>query len=154
MKVRKARLSDANVIAELNRDLAWETEQQRLNRTRVRRGVATLLRHPARGIYYVAEEDGGIIGQLMITYEWSDWRNGEFWWIQSVYVSPGFRRCGVFRRLFDHINELARRSRHVCGLRLYMHSTNRRARSVYEKLGLTCTHYEVLEVDLRRESRQ
>lgn len=92
--------------------------------------------------------DGAVAGQLMITYEWSDWRNGNLWWIQSVYVKKDYRRQGIFRRLFEYLRQLASNTPDVCGLRLYMHSDNNTARRSYEKLGMKATHYEVLELAL------
>jgi GNAT superfamily N-acetyltransferase len=115
----------------------------------IQAGVATLLEDPAKGLYFVAETAGEVIGQLMITYEWSDWRNGNLWWLQSVYVRPEFRRAGVFRALFQHIKDVAR-AQGAVGLRLYMHADNSRARRSYEQLGMTRTKYEVFELDLRQ----
>jgi GNAT superfamily N-acetyltransferase len=149
MKIRRARPADVDVIAQFNRSLAWETERRRLNRAQVHRGVSALLKDSRRGSYFVAEEGREVIGQLMITREWSDWRNGDFWWIQSVYVAAAFRRSGVFRKLFGHVRGLAARTPGVCGLRLYMHTTNRRARAAYERLGMSRPHYEVFELELR-----
>ena len=147
MRIRKASLADARVIAEFNRRIAEETERLRLDPARVRRGVRALLKEPAKGTYFVAELDGVIAGQLLITQEWSDWRNGNFWWVQSVYVAREFRRRGVFRALFRHVLRLAQSRRGVCGLRLYMDAHNHRARSTYERLGLKRTDYEVFEMD-------
>jgi GNAT superfamily N-acetyltransferase len=147
MKVRKATLADAAVIAEFNRQLAWETEQTRLDPCRLLRGVRSVLRDPEKGVYFVADLGGAVVGQLLITYEWSDWRNGSFWWIQSVYVAPAFRRRGVLRALFEHVHRLARSRRDVCGLRLYVDMRNRRAQTVYKKLGLAPSCYRVFETD-------
>lgn len=149
MKIRKARPADAAVIATFNRNLAWETEKKRLNSATVGSGVRALLRDAAKGTYYVAEKDGAVIGQLLVTYEWSDWRDGDFWWIQSVFVAPEFRQAGVFRSLFDHVQKLALSRRDVCGLRLYVEKNNRRAHRAYEKLGMEHTDYEIYELDLR-----
>lgn len=129
--------------------LAAETEDLRLDAGCLQTGIAALLEDPAKGLYFVAEAAGEVVGQLMITYEWSDWRNGNLWWLQSVYVKPEFRRVGVFRALFQHIKDVARAQRAV-GLRLYMHANNSRARRSYEQLGMTRTHYEVFELDLRQ----
>jgi GNAT superfamily N-acetyltransferase len=115
----------------------------------VRRGVAALLKDPAKGIYFVAEHKSRVVGQLCITYEWSDWRNGNFWWIQSVYVEQEFRGRGIFASLFEHVQKLARERTEVCGLRLYMEKDNERARGVYQKLGLKQTHYQVFEKIIR-----
>ena len=127
MNIRQAALSDAPVVAEFNLRLAGETEQLRLDPEVVRAGVAAVLSDPAKGIYFVAEAEGAVVGQLMITYEWSDWRNGNFWWIQSVYVAPEFRQRGVFHVLFQLVHRLAKSRQDVCGLRLYMHAENHRA---------------------------
>jgi ribosomal protein S18 acetylase RimI-like enzyme len=151
MKIRRAKLSDAAVIADFNQRMAWETERRRLDSRRVRSGVRGLLRQPARGIYFVAEVQGkgekSIAGQLLITYEWSDWRNGNFWWIQSVYVTSEFRGQGIFRALFGHIQELAKSRKDVCGLRLYVDADNGSARQTYERLGMKRTNYELFETD-------
>ena len=152
--IRKARPSDVAVIAEFNRRMAWETERLKLDAEIVRRGVAAVLDDEHKGIYYVAEADSAIVGQLMITFEWSDWRNGNLWWIQSVFVKEEFRGRGVFRALFKHLEESARSSDGVAGLRLYMHTDNQRARQTYERLGLKHSNYEVFELDfiLKREA--
>jgi len=149
MKIRKARPSDAAIIAAFNRKLAWETERLRLNARTVAHGVRALLRDSAKGTYFVAEQDGAVVGQLMITHEWSDWRNGDIWWIQSVYVASDFRQQGVFRKLFQHVERLGRARREVCGLRLYVEKNNRRAHSAYAHLGMNHTHYEIYETAFR-----
>jgi GNAT superfamily N-acetyltransferase len=150
-KIREARVIDAQVIAEFNLRMAWETEQRRLDPERVGKGVAALLSDPAKGTYYIAEVQKGdrwsIAGQLLITYEWSDWRNGNFWWIQSVYVAEEFRASGVFKALFNHIQSLAKAREDVCGLRLYVDAHNKRAQQAYERLGLKKTDYELFEMD-------
>jgi len=127
--------------------LALETEQRRLDLACVTAGVQALLNDPAKGIYLVAECDGALAGQLLITGEWSDWRNGNFWWIQSVYVAEPFRNGGVFRALFEHVREMAKRRDDVCGLRLYVDSGNATARKTYARLGMKRTDYEVFEMD-------
>jgi len=124
-----------------------ETEGLRLDPPLVKAGVSALLADPAKGIYFVAESSGMIAGQLMITYEWSDWRNGNLWWIQSVYVRQEFRRMGVFRGLFTHLEKLAREQPDVRSLRLYMHVDNFTARRTSEKLGMHQTKYEVFELE-------
>jgi GNAT superfamily N-acetyltransferase len=147
LTIRPARPADAAVIADFNSRLAWETEQRRLASATVRRGVEALLSDPAKGIYFVAEVEGKVVGQLLITYEWSDWRNGNFWWIQSVYVAADFRQAGVFRALFDEVRRRARDRHDVCGLRLYVERHNTRAQQAYEKLGMGRAHYEIFELD-------
>jgi len=135
------------MVAEFNLRLAEETEGLRLDAACVRQGVAALLRDSAKGVYFLAEVGGVVVGQVMITYEWSDWRNGTFWWLQSVYVRLEYRQQGVFTALFQHLKQLARARPDVCGLRLYMHSENGRARHSYQRLGIKPTKYEVFESD-------
>lgn len=147
IRIRTARFTDAAVIARFNREMASETEQRRLSPPRVLSGVKALLADPRKGTYYLAEADGKVVGQLLITYEWSDWRNGNFWWIQSVFVSPASRGRGVFKALHAQIEQLARKSRHVCGVRLYVDKHNTQAKEVYARLGLKATHYELWETD-------
>lgn len=131
--------------------LALETERRELDLDRVTQGVTALLNDPAKGTYFVAESLAdtmrAVVGQVLITYEWSDWRNGNFWWIQSVYVKEAFRGRGIFRALFEHVQRHAKERHDVCGLRLYMDSQNTRARRVYERLGLKQTEYELFETD-------
>jgi len=150
IQIRLAHLQDAPVLAQFNACLAAETETLRLDLSVLFAGVSALLHDPAKGRYFVAEINGNVVGQLMITYEWSDWRNGNIWWIQSVYVRPESRRTGVFRRLFEHVRQLARAEKNVPALRLYMHADNARARQTYEHLGFRPTHYEVFEFDIPR----
>jgi ribosomal protein S18 acetylase RimI-like enzyme len=126
-------------------ELAKESENLVLDPPRVKAGVEALLRDPAKGTYFVAESGGEIIGQLMITHEWSDWRNGDFWWLQSVYVRADFRRRGVFQALFDCVLASAKRQGDVAGLRLYVEKNNDPALKAYKRLGLKDTHYHVLE---------
>jgi len=145
-QVRQARTSDLDTIVLFNRELAWESEGRKLDDTVLRVGVAALLADPNKGIYFVAEHHGQVVGQLLITYEWSDWRNGWFWWLQSVYVHPDHRQRGVFRKLVNHVLELARTgNRQVVGLRLYVESSNYLAQEVYHRLGFQPTGYKVLE---------
>jgi GNAT superfamily N-acetyltransferase len=146
--IRRALPADGPVIADFNLRLAQETEGLRLDDARVQAGVAALLNDPAKGVYYVAEVNGAVAGQLMITYEWSDWRNGNLWWIQSVYVKQEFRAQGVFRQLFEHVKSLAQAKNDVPALRLYVHTDNARAHRSYEKLGMSRTYYGVFELDL------
>ena len=146
-RVRAARATDATVIARFNRAMALETEGRRLSPVRVSRGVRALLADRSKGEYFVAEVGEEIVGQLLITREWSDWRNGNFWWIQSVFVASAWRGQGVFRALHAHVERLARRRKDVCGLRLYVDGHNARSKSVYGRLGLQATAYELWETD-------
>jgi GNAT superfamily N-acetyltransferase len=143
--IRPAQKADAEVIGEYNRRLARETEHRELEPAIVQAGVKAMLDDPFKGRYFVAEVDGQIVGQLGITCEWSDWRNGFFWWIQSVYVSADSRRQGVFRQLFDHVIESARAEKNVIGVRLYVEADNDSAAQTYRRLGLEATSYRLLE---------
>jgi ribosomal protein S18 acetylase RimI-like enzyme len=137
--------SDADIVAQFNVELARETENLVLEPARVQAGVQALLQDPAKGTYFVAEAGGAVVGQLLITHEWSDWRNGDLWWLQSVYVRPDARRRGVFQALFDHVLDSAQRHGNVAGLRLYVEQHNHPALKTYQRLGLQVTHYQVME---------
>ena len=126
------------------RGMALETERITLDGEVVLKGVRSVLNDASRGHYFVAELDGGIVGQLMLTREWSDWRNGDIWWIQSVYVDPSFRGRGVFSQMYRHVRQAAR-EHDVRGLRLYVEKHNESAKRVYERLGMTTTYYDVME---------
>lgn len=152
--LRDATLDDAPVIADFNTRMAMETEGRPLSPELIGAGVAAVLRDPAKGRYWVAEIGGEIVGQLLVTFEWSDWRNGVFWWIQSVYVHRDHRRAGVFSGLYRHVETLARQTQDVCGLRLYVEKHNRRAQETYLSLGMTAPGYVVMEVDYRQPPRQ
>jgi GNAT superfamily N-acetyltransferase len=115
IKVRKAIESDSEVLIQFNIAMAFETEQKILPRELIDPGVRALFRKSEYGFYLVAEIDGQIAGSLMITYEWSDWRNGLFWWIQSVYVKPEYRRLGVYRALYTSVKNSAQQNTEVCG---------------------------------------
>jgi ribosomal protein S18 acetylase RimI-like enzyme len=145
--IRAARIDDAAFLAAGNIAMALESEHKRLDPDTVTRGVTAVLGDAARGRYFVAERGGLPVGQLMVTYEWSDWRNGNFWWIQSVYVLPEARRLGVFRSLFGHLEGLARSDPTVCGIRLYVERENARAQATYRHCGLVAAGYAVMEVD-------
>ncbi len=144
---RSARLPDADAIADFNRALARETEGRELDPAKIGPGVRVVLGDATKGRYYVVESGGVVVGQLMLTFEWSDWRNGMFWWIQSVYVRADHRGRGVFAALYRHVEAEARANPGVCGLRLYMEHENNRARAAYVKLGMRAPGYEVFEVD-------
>ncbi len=143
--IRPAVPGDAPVIAEFNIALARETESKQLDPEVVARGVAALLAEEHRGRYFVACDADRIVGQLMHTREWSDWRNGDIWWLQSVYVTPEYRGQGVFRRLLSHLTELAASTPQVVGLRLYVESHNEAAKRAYQKSGFAPGGYEVFE---------
>lgn len=147
ISVRLATVADAEFLVRGNAEMALETEHLSLDLDRLRDGVHALFDDPARGVYYIAEVDGRRAGQMMITYEWSDWRNGTFWWIQSVFVEPQFRSRGVFRELYRHVELLAKERGDVCGLRLYVENNNERAQATYERVGMSRTVYQMFEVD-------
>lgn len=144
-EIRRATLEDAETIAAFNIAMALETENKALDANTVQAGVASLFDAPELGFYLVAEADGQIVASLMITTEWSDWRNGLFWWIQSVYVSPLFRRQGLFSQLYRHVESLAKGDSRVCGFRLYVEKENEIAQSTYRSLGMKETHYRLFE---------
>jgi GNAT superfamily N-acetyltransferase len=143
--IRAATAADAETIARFNRQMAEETEGKALDPETVRNGVRAVFEDPDRGFYLVAERGETIAGALLITYEWSDWRNGRFWWIQSVYVRPEARRTGVYRALHRAVRRRARGADEVCGLRLYVERGNTGARETYEALGMTEAGYRMYE---------
>lgn len=159
LNIRLAKPEDAARIASFSAAMALETEDRRLDLDRLHDGTFALLNSPDRGFFMVAElEQAGdrrLLGQLMITYEWSDWRNGAFWWIQSVYVDPAWRRKGIYRRMHDTIVAIGKADNKMCGIRLYVARDNRVAQTVYRRVGLAPSMYDVYEDDfvLRRHSQ-
>ncbi|HBL26142.1 MAG TPA: GNAT family N-acetyltransferase [Acidobacteria bacterium] len=143
--IRSARPDDAPVIARLQILMARETEGLELDPDTVGRGVAAVFADPGRGGYVVAESDGRIAGCLLVTPEWSDWRNGTVLWIQSVYVLPEQRGRGVYRALWEHLRERVEASPDLHGLRLYVDKRNTAAQRVYTRLGMTREHYDLFE---------
>jgi GNAT superfamily N-acetyltransferase len=144
-RYREAQLSDAPVIIEFQQAMARETEDLELDREILTRGVHALFSDPSLGRYFVAERDGEVAGSLMITYEWSDWRNGMVWWIQSVYVAPAHRRRGIYAGLYAHVRELIDTDPDIRGIRLYVDRRNVSAQEVYTRLGMDGGHYQVFE---------
>ncbi len=149
--IRRATPDDADTIASFNQGIARETEDKHLDDAVVGPGVSNLLANENDGRYWVAEVDGHIAGQIMVTYEWSDWRNGRVWWIQSVYVLPEFRRQGVFSALYRHVESLVRDDPAACGIRLYMEESNYSAQKAYERLGMAMSPYRVMEVMINND---
>ena len=145
--VRRATLQDMDVLVEFNSALALESEGKTLDQRRLRDGVAPLFDGDDRGFYLVVEAEGRVVGQLLVTYEWSDWRNAYFWWIQSVYVASEWRRRGVYRRLHEYVLDEARLRGDVCGVRLYVDRDNHVAQQVYSSLGMDRAHYDMFEID-------
>lgn len=147
--VRNARRRDIDQIATFNTLLAAETESKHLDFETVQAGVAAVFDNRTNGRYWIAETDGQAVGQMLVTTEWSDWRNKRFWWIASVFVTDTQRAHGVFRTLYRHIENLAQTDPEVCGLRLYVEIENERARAVYEKMGMIDAGYRVMEAEFK-----
>lgn len=143
--LRRGELRDAETIARFNMQMAWETEGKELLPDVIAAGVRRLIATPALGFYLVAEHEARVIACLMITNEWSDWRNGLFWWIQSVYVEKDMRRQGVYRRMYGQVRAMARAEPGVCGFRLYVEKANEVAHATYASLGMKQTDYELYE---------
>jgi ribosomal protein S18 acetylase RimI-like enzyme len=148
--IRPARPDDLDVLVGFARAMAHETEGLALDGATLRAGTAAMLADPAKGRCFVLEVAGTVVATCMLTVEWSEWRNGFFWWIQSVYVAPEHRGRGHYRRLHAHVRALAAREPDVCGLRLYVEEENRRAQAVYRALGMAETRYRVFEEITRR----
>jgi GNAT superfamily N-acetyltransferase len=151
LNVRLAKSEDAAMIASFSAAMALETEGRHLDLDRLHEGTVALFNSPDYGFFMVAEleqpDHRRLLGQLMVTYEWSDWRNGAFWWIQSVYVDPAWRRQSVFRRMHETVLATAKTSPNVCGVRLYVEGSNSVAQAVYHKVGLIPSSYAIFETD-------
>ena len=145
LRIRKALINDAETIASFNIAMAKETEGKALDPVIIQTGVDSLFDNPQYGFYVVAEVQNRIAGCLMITTEWSDWRNGLFWWIQSVYIHPDYRRRGIYRAMYSFVKELARKKSNICGFRLYVEMVNHIAQQTYEALGMEECHYKMFE---------
>ena len=142
---RLANQDDVDFIVASNHAMATETEDVGLNPATLRRGIEYLLDNTGEGLYLIAEQKNERVGTLMVTFEWSDWRNGRFWWIQSVYVPAQFRRQGVYRTMHDAVRLLARQDPQACGLRLYVEQDNTVAQTTYQQIGMVETHYRLYE---------
>ena len=145
MIIRQANETDSASIVDFQLAMAMETEQLQLHESTVIKGVAAVFADPSKGIYYVAETDEKVVGSLLTTFEWSDWRNGTVLWIQSVYVRPEFRKRSIFSRLYKHIQEKVALNPDLMGIRLYADKTNTAAHGVYKHLGMTAEHYQMFE---------
>ena len=148
MNIRIAEKKDAAALVEFNQAMALETEGKKLSSDILQKGVESVFDDEKKGFYVVAEDDGEIVGGLMITFEWSDWRNAWFWWIQSVYILPDFRGKSIYRLLYEYVKAEAEKSKNVCGFRLYVEKENKNAQKVYEKLGMESSHYLMYEESL------
>lgn len=147
--IRKATPDDSESIIEFNIAMAKETENKTLKRDEIEPGVSGLFQNPEYGFYMVAESKGKVVGSLMITFEWSDWRNSLFWWIQSVYVVPEHRRKGVYREMYQKVKAMAAERPDVCGFRLYVEKENISAQKTYTSLGMDETRYKMFEEMLK-----
>ena len=145
MEIRIAKTEDAISLVEFNQAMALETEGKQLDSEILKNGVKAIFHDESKGFYVVAEVDGKLVGGLMVTFEWSDWRNGWFWWIQSVYILPDFRGKRIYSFLYEFVKNRAAEQGNVCGFRLYVEKENVNAQKVYEKLGMESSHYLMYE---------
>lgn len=147
MIIRKAELHDLKRIVEFNYNLAFETENKELDKNILNKGVKALLEDKSKGVYHVCEINGEVVGQIMYTYEWSDWRNGLFIWVQSVYVDKEHRGQGIFKKLYNHIKEMCDKDENICGIRLYVEFENHNAQRTYKSLGMEKCNYYMYEYE-------
>jgi ribosomal protein S18 acetylase RimI-like enzyme len=147
--IRQASIQDCRIIADFNTAMALETENKHLDRNVILNGVQRLMHHPEMGFYTVGENDSGVCGSLMITFEWTDWRNGLFWWIQSVYVAPVERRKGLFKAMNEHVIQSAHNNPDVRGIRLYVEKNNHTACRTYLSSGMHETNYRLYEIEFK-----
>ena len=145
MNIRTAVEDDAASLVEFNQAMALETEGKQLDNATLTMGVAAVFADPNKGFYVVAEHNGIIAGGLMVTFEWSDWRNAWFWWIQSVFIRPEYRGQRIYSRLYEHVKEKAGEAGNVCGFRLYVENVNKHAQTVYDSVGMHASHYLMYE---------
>ena len=146
--VRKGITEDSDDIVRFQQVMAFETEGKVLNAATLKSGVAAMFSSYANGFYLVAEGEGKLIGSLLITYEWSDWRNATYWWIQSVFVLPEWRRKGIYRSMHDYVLNIAVSRRDICGIRLYVDHGNEIAQRTYMDLGMVHSNYDLYEMDV------
>lgn len=144
-KIRHATHDDSDVLVRFQIAMAQESEDKGLDAKLLASGIQHLLNHPAEGFYLVAEIADATAGALMVTFEWSDWRNGRFWWIQSVYVDAQFRRRGIYSALHHWVRSAALADRDACGIRLYVERENHSAQATYRALDMTQTNYRLFE---------
>ena len=147
MNIRRAKLEDLDAIVEYNYNLAYETEDKELDKVILTKGVRNIIQDENKGIYHVCEINGEVVGQIMYTFEWSDWRNGTFLWIQSVYVNKEFRGMGVFKALYKFIRDIADNDNNICGIRLYVEKENTIAKKTYKNIGMKECNYYIYEYD-------
>ncbi|MFT5839128.1 MAG: ribosomal protein S18 acetylase RimI-like enzyme [Flavobacteriales bacterium] len=137
--------SDLESLVNFNQLMAWETEHKKLDENTLKKGVAALISDDNKGFYLVAEQNAQVVGSLMVTTEWSDWRNAVFWWIQSVYITPDYRRKGIYAQLYSQVKTLAEQQQNVCGFRLYVEKDNIVAQKTYLSLDMVESNYLMFE---------
>jgi len=152
MEIRIAREEDIPALVAFNQAMALETEHKTLDTEVLTAGVSAVFGDRGKGFYVVVEESGAVAAGLMVTNEWSDWRNGWFWWIQSVYVRPEHRGSGLYGRMYEFVRSMASTAGNVCGFRLYVEKENEKAQRVYEKLGMDRTYYLMYEQETKNRS--
>jgi GNAT superfamily N-acetyltransferase len=148
MHIRLASHADSDALVAFNQAMAFETEGKTLDPAKITPGVAAVFEDEKKGFYVVAEQHEKIVGGLMVTYEWSDWRNAWFWWIQSVYILPEARGTGLYRRMYEFVKDRAAEAGNVCGFRLYVETENIQAQKVYARVGMSQSHYLMYEEDV------
>jgi GNAT superfamily N-acetyltransferase len=148
MKIRLAQMAEVDALVEFNQAMAFETEGKHLEIETLEKGVAAVFSDEKKGFYVVAENNGAIVGGLLVTYEWSDWRNSGFWWIQSVFIRPEARGKQLYSQMYGFVKAKAEVAGNVCGFRLYVENDNGHARAVYEKLGMHASHYLMYEEEV------
>ena len=146
--IREATLEDTESIIRFQEGMALETEGKVLDEALLRDGITAIFDSTQKGFYIVAEVGSVVVGSLLITYEWSDWRNATFWWIQSVFIDANWRRKGVYRSMYDYVVNVAKSRKDICGIRLYVERTNTIAQETYKDLGMTHSHYDLYETDI------
>jgi len=145
--IRKGRIEDLETIVKFNYNLAKETEEKELNFDTLTKGVKTVLDDPSKAQYYVYEVNNKVVGQIMYTYEWSDWRNGMFLWVQSVYVDLEYRRQGIYKSLYNTIKNICDNDDEITGIRLYVEKENKNAKATYKSLGMSDCNYNIYEYE-------
>ena len=146
--IREATREDTESIVRFQEGMALETEGKVLDEALLRDGITAIFDSTQKGFYIVAEVGSVVVGSLLITYEWSDWRNATFWWIQSVFVDANWRRKGVYRSMYEYVVNVAKSRKDICGIRLYVERTNTIAQETYKDLGMTHSHYDLYETDI------
>jgi ribosomal protein S18 acetylase RimI-like enzyme len=146
-KIRKAEIRDLETIVKFNYNLAKETEDKELDLEILSQGVKSILTDSSKGQYYVYEVNNKVVGQIMFTYEWSDWRNGTFLWVQSVYVDAGYRKKGIYKKLYHNVKNICDNDENITGIRLYVEKENVNAKSTYKSLGMCECNYHMYEYE-------